>query len=55
MDLDVVDLRSELTSFYGSLGYTAVGEAPYPYPDDTKVPVQLIRMTKSIGSPAMAK
>ena len=55
MDLDVVDLRSELTSFYGSLGYTAVGEAPYPHPEDTKVPVRLIRMTKSIGSRAMAK
>src|SRR5690349_6347910 len=29
MDLDVVDLRRELTSFYGSLGYTAVGESPF--------------------------
>jgi GNAT superfamily N-acetyltransferase len=55
MDLDVVDLRSGLTSFYGSLGYTAVGEAPYPHPEDTMVPVRLVRMTRPIGSPALVK
>jgi ribosomal protein S18 acetylase RimI-like enzyme len=48
MDLDVVDLRGELTSFYGSLGYTAVGESPYPRPEQTKRPVRLIHMMKPL-------
>src|SRR5690349_2053675 len=45
MDLDVVDLRSELTAFYGSLGYRATGESPYSRPEQTKVPVRLIHMS----------
>jgi hypothetical protein len=48
MDLDVVDLRGELTTFYGALGYAPVGESPYPHPAQTKRPVRLIHMTKSI-------
>ena len=55
MDLDVVDLRRELTAFYGALGYTATGEVPYPHPEDTTVPVRLIRMTKPLGSPAAVR
>lgn len=52
MDLDVVDLRSELTSFYGALGYTAVGDSPYAHPEQTKQPVRLIHMTKSLAASA---
>ena len=48
MDLDVVDLRRELTSFYGSLGYVVVGESPFAHPEQTKRPVRLIRMTKPL-------
>ena len=48
MDLDVVHLRRELTRFYGSLGYTVVAEADYPRPEETMVPVKLIRMTKPL-------
>jgi|KBSSwiStaDraftv2_1062776.scaffolds.fasta_scaffold618806_2 ribosomal protein S18 acetylase RimI-like enzyme len=48
MDLDVVDLRRELTSFYGSLGYLVVGESPFAQPEQTKRPVRLIRMTKPL-------
>jgi len=48
MDLDVVDLRRELTSFYGSLGYLVVGESPFAHPEQTKRPVRLIRMTKPL-------
>lgn len=51
MDLDVVDLRGELTAFYGALGYRAVGQSPYPRPEQTKQPVRLIHMTKSIAPP----
>jgi ribosomal protein S18 acetylase RimI-like enzyme len=48
MDLDVVDLRSELTTFYGSLGYRAIGESSYPRPEQTKQPVRLIHMTRQL-------
>jgi ribosomal protein S18 acetylase RimI-like enzyme len=48
MDLDVVHLRHELTRFYGALGYTVIGESAYPRPDETIVPVKLIRMTKAL-------
>lgn len=48
IDLDVVDLRRELTSFYGSLGYVVVGESPFAHPEQTKQPVRLIRMTKPL-------
>jgi ribosomal protein S18 acetylase RimI-like enzyme len=49
MDLDVVDLRSELASFYGSLGYVVIGESsPYPHPEQTKRPVCLIKMSRTL-------
>jgi ribosomal protein S18 acetylase RimI-like enzyme len=48
MDLDVVDLRSELTMFYSALGYEPVGESPYPRPERTMRPVRLIHMTKAL-------
>ena len=48
MDLDVVDLRRELTTFYASLGYEATGESPYPHPEYTKRPVRLIHMSKTL-------
>ena len=48
MDLDVVDLRRELTAFYGSLGYVVVGESPFARPEQTKRPVRLIHMTKRL-------
>ena len=48
MELDVVDLRRELTTFYASLGYEATGESPYGHPEQTKRPVRLIHMSKSL-------
>jgi GNAT superfamily N-acetyltransferase len=55
MDLDVVDLRCELASFYGSLGYVVVGESsPYPHPEETKRPVCLIKMSKRLIDAAAA-
>ena len=48
MDLDVVDLRRELTAFYGSLGYVVVGESPFARPEQAKRPVRLIHMTKRL-------
>jgi len=49
LDLDVVDLRSELLGFYGALGFTRTGEVPYPEPSQTKQPLRLIRITKPLG------
>jgi GNAT superfamily N-acetyltransferase len=49
LDLDVVDLRTELPGFYGALGFTRSGSTPYPNPSETKQPVHLIQMTKPLG------
>ena len=45
MDIDVVDLRTELPGFYTIFGYVAVGSTPYAS-ETAKVPVRLVRMTK---------
>lgn len=48
LDLDVVDLRTELPGFYNALGFTPTGAIPYPRPSETKQPVHLIQMTKPL-------
>lgn len=50
LDLDVVDLRTELPPFYHALGYTRVGATPYGDPERTRQPMQLVHMTKSLVS-----
>ena len=47
MDIDVVDLRTELPAFYTIFGYVASGSTPYPS-DAAKVPVRMVRMTKAL-------
>ena len=49
LDLDVVDLRTELPGFYHALGFTRTGSIPYPRPSETKQPVHLIQMTKRLA------
>jgi ribosomal protein S18 acetylase RimI-like enzyme len=49
LDLDVVDLRSELPGFYNALGFTRTGSIPYPRPSETKQPVHLIQMSKPLA------
>jgi GNAT superfamily N-acetyltransferase len=49
LDIDVVDLRTELHGFYSALGFVAVGATPFQNPSSTKMPVQLIQMTKPIA------
>jgi GNAT superfamily N-acetyltransferase len=51
VDIDVVDLRTELPGFYATLGFTRTGATPYPDPAGTKRPVQLIRMEKPLTDP----
>jgi GNAT superfamily N-acetyltransferase len=48
LDIDVVDLRTELPPFYQALGFTRVGATPYAEPDRVRQPVQLVHMTKSL-------
>jgi GNAT superfamily N-acetyltransferase len=48
MDLDVVDLRTELPAFYATLGYAPISVTPYPDPSQTRQPVQLILMSKPL-------
>ena len=48
MDLEVVNLRDELTPFYKSLGYVVTGTAPFPALERTKLPCHFIVMSKSL-------
>jgi GNAT superfamily N-acetyltransferase len=47
MDIDVVDLRTELPGFYTNFGYAEVGSTPYAS-ETAKVPVRMVRMTKAL-------
>jgi len=49
MDLDVVNLRQELPGFYGSLGYTAAGTAPFPDRAKLTQEAHLVVMTKPLA------
>ena len=48
LDLDVVHLRTELPGFYRALGFEPVGQTPYPDATRTKLPVELLQMTKDL-------
>jgi len=47
MDIDVVDLRTELPAFYTIFGYVPAGSTPYAGAT-ARVPVKMIRMTKAL-------
>jgi len=51
MDIDVVDLRTELPGFYQVLGYSAVSATPFPDASRVYQPVKLVLMTKVLGAP----
>ncbi|HEX5077146.1 MAG TPA: GNAT family N-acetyltransferase [Gemmatimonadaceae bacterium] len=53
MDIDVVDLRTELPAFYTQFGYVAAGSTPYES-EAAKVPVRMVRMTKALSPRAPA-
>ena len=48
MDLQVVNLRTELPPWYRSLGYTEYGTEPFPDSPPPKLPCHFILMTKSL-------
>ena len=48
VDLQIVNLRQELPSFYRSRGYVEQGTAPFPAEIKTKIPCHFIRMSKPL-------
>ena len=49
LDINVVNLRTELPPFYKKLGYVEMGSAPFTDPRATR-PCHMIVMTKDLGS-----
>jgi GNAT superfamily N-acetyltransferase len=50
LDIEVVNLRHELTAFYAALGFTTSGTAPFPDPRKLRQPAHLVTMSKRIGT-----
>jgi ribosomal protein S18 acetylase RimI-like enzyme len=50
LDIDVVDLRTELPDFYRVLGFSPVGTAPFPDPHKLRRPAHLITMSKPLAA-----
>jgi len=48
MELEVVNLRTELPPFYRKFGYAETGTRPFPDLDKSKLPCHFIVMTKSL-------
>ena len=48
LDIDVVNLRTELPPFYRRLGFREVGTAPFPAPAKLSQPIHLVLMSKAL-------
>jgi GNAT superfamily N-acetyltransferase len=48
MDLQIVNLRTELPAFYSRLGYAESGSGPFPSGVVTKLPCHFVRMSKPL-------
>ena len=48
MDLSVIHLREELTSWYSRLGYAECGTEPFAVPAKLRRPAHFILMTRSL-------
>lgn len=48
LDIDVVNLRTELPAFYAKFGLLPVGTAPFPAHEKLRQPVHLIVMSKPL-------
>ncbi len=49
LDIDVVNLRTELPRFYAKFGFSATGTSPFPAPGKLKQPVHLVLMSKALS------
>src|SRR5262245_58734002 len=50
MEIDVVNLRTELPDFYRRFGYAEVGTRPFTAGEETKLPCHYIVMTKALAT-----
>jgi len=48
LEIDIVNLRTELPSFYSKFGFTPVGVTPFPAPGKLKQPVHLVQLRKPL-------
>ncbi len=48
MDLTFVNVRQELPAYYRRFGYEESGTLPFPADQVAKIPVHLVRMSKSL-------
>jgi len=48
MDLQIVNVRTELPSYYRRFGYTETGTTPFPPHKKTKMPCHLVVYSKSL-------
>lgn len=48
MDIYIVNLRTELPAFYERRGYVATGTTPFPEDIETKLPCNLVNMSKPL-------
>jgi GNAT superfamily N-acetyltransferase len=54
MEIEVVNLRTELPPFYRRFGYTESGTRPFPDSERTKLPCHFIVMSKVLTPSATA-
>ena len=50
VEIEVVNLRSELPPFYRKLGYVEQGTRPFPDPERCKLPCHFVVMRKQVSS-----
>lgn len=48
MDLQIVNVRTELPSYYGRFGYVETGAIPFPPQKKTKMPCHLVIYSKNL-------
>ena len=48
MDLTLVDVRQELPGYYQRFGYVENGTLPFPPDQVARIPVHLVRMSKTL-------
>jgi predicted N-acetyltransferase YhbS len=48
VDIDIVNLRTELSPYYQRHGYRETGTAPFPVPERTNMPCHFITMSKEL-------